>query len=128
MKLIMLSLLSFVVSSCSTVIVPEADGSDRSDGTVDFTYSLRTRIRADIDWNQVQEQAVSRCSAWGYQDAQSLYDTARVCINRDSSSGFRIGGAGQIYNPQSIPQTGIPTGACSEYKYTVTYQCAAGGN
>ena len=128
MKLVMLSLLSFAVSSCSTVVVPEADGSDRSDGTVDFTYSLRTRIRADIDWNQVQEQAVSRCSAWGYQDAQSLNDVARVCINRDSSTGFRIGGARQVYNQQPIPQIGIPSGACSEYKYTVTYQCAVGPN
>jgi len=114
--------------SCSTVIVPEATGGSSSQGIIEFTYTQKTSVRANINWDQVQEQAVARCASWDFQGAQNTDDASRVCIDRSSSSGLiptiRVGAGRQ--QSQTI---GLPTiAACREYKHTVTYQCTGGGN
>lgn len=58
----------------------EASGGSRSDATVEvgFVYNPQLEI-ADTNEQQAHEEALRRCQAWGYEEAESFGMVKRTC-------------------------------------------------
>lgn len=76
-----------------------ATGGSRSDGIVELSYEIGGFQKAQIDWGRAQTDAVARCQAWGYQNAEKFGGEKRQC---QMSSEY----------------------GCSQWFVTINYQCS----
>lgn len=86
----------------------EAAGGSRSDATVTvgYTYNPNTEI-PQVNAEQAHREAIERCRAWGYQEAEAFGMVTRRCINMV----YAFGG----------PQ-------CAEMMVSQQYQCIGRGD
>lgn len=87
----------------------EASGGSRADATVEvgFEYNPMRQI-PDVNENQAYEQAVKRCQAWGYEDAEPFGMYRKIC-------------------QQMINDPFLGSG-CVSMLVTRQYQCLGGSN
>lgn len=81
------------VTGCSTPKNFYATGGSRADGTVDMAYDFRQFEKPVVNHQQAKSIAKSKCSVWGYRDAESFGGTTQNCYQRD---GFGTCVAGQV--------------------------------
>ena len=88
-----------IIAGCSTKKDFYATGGSRADGVVDMAYDFNRMETPVIDKKQAYSIARSKCSLWGYGDAEPFGGQIQICQAR---SGF---------------------GECSAWQVTVKYQC-----
>ncbi len=98
-KLILLPLL--FLAACSTVnLTPQATGGSKSDGIVHLSYQYAQLQKPIVDWVAAEQEAISRCSAWGYSSVEPFGGANMSCV--------QYGGIG---------------GGCAMTQVTKSYQC-----
>ena len=95
------ALIALSIAACTTIIVPQATGGSRADGTVTMSYDFGAFEAPDVQWAPAQIEAVNRCEAWGYTDAEAFGGALNTCLLRD---GF---------------------GGCNRTRVDMTYQCTS---
>ncbi len=98
MRVFTVTCLLVALSGCATVIVPQATGGSRSDGTVELSYQYGGFQVPDIQWDEALTQAIKRCQSWDYRSAEPF--------------------GGQISKCQASNDYG-----CTSWVVTVPYQC-----
>jgi hypothetical protein len=101
MKILVLVLAAAALSGCQTAKVLQATGGSKSDGTVVLSYQAGAFEVPVIDWDLAQRNAVQRCVAWGYSNAQAFGGSTQNCLQY---SGY----------------------SCSKTQFNYTYQCLDG--
>lgn len=97
---IVLLITALLLASCgSTIVVPQATGGSRSDGTIEMSYEYSWLTNPEPDWTAAQVNAVQGCRNWGYTGADAFGGGVSTCVVAD---GF---------------------GGCNRWRITTTYQC-----
>ena len=65
-----------------------ATGGSRADGIVELSYEIGEYQDARIDWNRAQAEALQRCQAWGYQNAEKFGGEKRQCQDSGCNQWF----------------------------------------
>src|SRR5690242_20070702 len=91
-----------LLASCETPMEMQATGGSRADGTVNLSYEYGLFQLPVVDRTAALQTARSRCTAWGYANAEPFGGQINHC-NR--------------YNGY---------GNCLDMLVTVQYQCTAG--
>ena len=76
-----------------------ATGGSRADGVVDVGYEFESTEQPVADRRQAYEIARTKCSLWGYADAEPFGPPIQTC---EARSGF---------------------GKCAAYRVSIKYQC-----
>lgn len=92
---------TLLLSACATDKVLVPTGGSRADGTVELAYEVGGFEKPILNPGQGIAAARSRCSAWGYADAEPFGGEKRQC------------------------QYGTGYG-CDRWLVTVSYQCIGG--
>ena len=82
-----------VVTGCSTHKNFYATGGSRADGTVDMAYDFRAFETPVVSQQQAASIAKSKCSVWGYSDAEAFGGMTQICHQRN---GYGTCLAGQV--------------------------------
>ncbi|MAH04932.1 MAG: hypothetical protein CL561_05205 [Alphaproteobacteria bacterium] len=90
---------TILVAGCATNVTPTPIGGSKADGTVTLAFQYSMFEQPVVDWPTAQVQAVSRCKAWGYKDADSFGGQQNQCL---------------AYNGY---------GSCVNTQVSITYQC-----
>lgn len=95
-------IVTALVAGCAAtrVSLQPLSGS-KADGTVVLGLEYGGFQRVEWQWDQGQQVAQQRCSAWGYSGAQRFNDGMQTCIQWNSYG-------------------------CLRYRLTVEYQCTGG--
>ncbi len=64
-------------------------GGSRADGTVTLAYEYGLFDVPEVNWEEMQKQALARCTRWGYLNAERFGGELRDCIEQGSSSCLR---------------------------------------
>lgn len=64
---------------CTAVKIPAAIGGSKSDGVITMAYSVRAFEKPVVDWEQVRRDALARCKAWGYGQAEAFGGARTNC-------------------------------------------------
>lgn len=108
--LILAVALALSVTGCAKPVAKmwQAAGGSRADATVTVGYTYNPNMEVpQVNADQAHNEAVARCRAWGYQDAEPFGLVSRHCSN-------------MVYG------FGGPT--CLEMLVTQQYQCLGRGN
>jgi hypothetical protein len=84
-KIICLSVVVFGLYGCAAHKEWSATGGSRADGVVKLSYEYGLFEKPQLDERQGRQLAQSRCSAWGYSDAEPFGGVTKVCNNFNSS-------------------------------------------
>ncbi len=87
------------LAACSTHKDFYATGGSRADGVIDVAYDFNRLESPVVDKKQAYAIAKSKCSLWGYEDAEPFGGQSQTCQAR---SGF---------------------GECSAWQVAIKYQC-----
>jgi len=101
-KVLLISLFIAAIATlngCASVKTLQATGGSRADGVIALSYEYGMFEKPQINWNQAQTTAATRCEAWGYQSAEAFGGSTSQCQARN---GY---------------------GNCLRYLVTVKYQC-----
>jgi hypothetical protein len=85
--------ISAAISGCATKKEFYAMGGSRADGTVDMAYEFQQFESPVVSLQQAQAVAKSKCSVWGYRDAEPFGGKSVNCHQRN---GFGTCVAGQV--------------------------------
>lgn len=85
--------ISAVISGCATKKEFYATGGSRADGTIDMAYEFHPFESPVVSLQQAQTVAKSKCSVWGYRDAEPFGGKSVNCYQRN---GFGTCEAGQV--------------------------------
>jgi hypothetical protein len=88
-----------LLSACNTHKDFYATGGSRADGVIDVAYDFNSLETPVVDKRQAYAIAKSKCSLWGYQDAEPFGGQSQTCQAR---RGF---------------------GECSAWQVAIKYQC-----
>lgn len=100
LKALALLLVELSVSGCAVDKQLAATGGSKADGIVELSFEIGEFQTAKIDWVKAQSDAVQRCAAWGYHNAEKFGGEKRQC--------------------QVPSQYG-----CAQWFVTVSYQCTS---
>jgi hypothetical protein len=92
-------LLILALYGCATTMTPQPIGGSRADGTVTLAFQYGIFEKPMVDWVTANGNAVERCKAWGYRNAQAFGGSQNLCL---------------AYNGY---------GNCMRTQVNVTYQC-----
>ncbi|MEM7000891.1 MAG: YecR family lipoprotein [Pseudomonadota bacterium] len=81
-KLVALSAV-LVLSACTVPMTPQAVSGDRGAGTVTMAYSYGLYTRPEVDWEAADAEALRRCQAWGYTEAEPFGGQVTTCNARN---------------------------------------------
>jgi hypothetical protein len=100
-KIHILALLSLglILGGCSVNVTPSPISGSKADGTVTLSYQYGVFQQPVVDWSTAQSQAMTRCKAWGYTNAEQFGGQNNQCLQ---------------YNGY---------GSCVNTQVNVTYQC-----
>lgn len=87
------------LAGCSSPKDFYATGGSRADGVVDVAYDFNRMETPVVDKKQAYSIAKTKCSLWGYSDAEPFGGQVQTC---EARSGF---------------------GECSAFKVSIKYQC-----
>jgi len=75
----------FLVAGCTVSKQFIASGGDRSAGTItlSLTYGMMQKVKTDPE--ATYQEALSRCAAWGYSDAEPFGFVETKCIQHDGT-------------------------------------------
>lgn len=93
------SVVSAILSACSSQKTLQATSGSRADGVVNLSYQVGMFEKPVIEWDQALATARKRCNAWGFADAERFGGSTPNC---------------QRYNAY---------GNCLNAIVTVAYQC-----
>jgi hypothetical protein len=90
--LLVICLLS-ILMGCATTKTLQPIGGSKADGTVTLAYEYNAFENPQIDWNLAKATAKSRCTAWGYGNAEAFggqrsRDT--LCSNSGACYGQQV--------------------------------------
>lgn len=91
--------ITAAVAGCSAPKNFYATGGSRADGVVDVAYDFGRMETPVVDKRQAYSIARTKCSLWGYSDAEPFGGQVQTC---EARSGF---------------------GECSSFKVSIKYQC-----
>ena len=74
-----LAVTSAVLAGCAVVKTPVDTGGSKADGTVEMSFEYGGFERPTVNWDAARATAASRCSAWGYNDAQPFGGVIQKC-------------------------------------------------
>ena len=69
----------FMSASCATPKQYGATGGSRADGTVKLSYQYGGFEQPVVDTQQAVHLARSKCSAWGYENAEAFGTEIKTC-------------------------------------------------
>ena len=69
------------LAACTVDKQLSATGGSRADGIVELSYEIGDMQKARIDWARADQDAVRRCNAWGYSQAERFGGERRQCNN-----------------------------------------------
>ena len=75
--------ISTAISGCATKKEFYAMGGSRADGTVDMAYEFQQFESPVVSLQQAQSVAKSKCSVWGYRDAEPFGGKSTNCTQRN---------------------------------------------
>lgn len=96
------TIIGLSIAGCSTRKDFYATGGSRADGVIDVAYDYNRMETPVVDKKQAYSIAKSKCSLWGYGDAEPFGGQLQTCQAR---SGF---------------------GECSAWQVVIKYQCLGG--
>jgi hypothetical protein len=82
-KLLLLVMLAFVVTGCSSRKDFYATGGSRADGSIDMAYDFKPFETPIVDPKQAESIANSKCAVWGYNRAEPFGGQTQNCQVRD---------------------------------------------
>lgn len=85
--------------SCATNVTPQPIGGSKADGTVTLSFQYGMFETPVVDWVTASGNAVERCKAWGYKNANAFGGSQNICL---AHNGY---------------------GNCVRTQVNVTYQC-----
>lgn len=103
--------LALVAAGCAKPVLKQwaASGGSRADATVEVGYEYNPQTeRPEANDQQALAEAIRRCQAWGYSDAEPFGMTKNIC---------------QRFDP--MPFGGV---VCGSMLVTRQYQCLGRGN
>lgn len=86
------------LSACAVKTTAVPIGGSKADGTIELGFQYGAFVKPEVDWNQAQNAAISRCKAWGYGSAEPFGGIQTNCVSW----------SGQL---------------CATYRASITYQC-----
>ncbi|OFR06091.1 hypothetical protein HMPREF2907_04305 [Neisseria sp. HMSC055H02] len=116
-SLVVLSL--FVVSACTTHKTMVPISGSKADGIVKMAYDYALLESPMINREASQEQAVKRCNAWGYSDAEAFGTSSKQCIENNGfgCERFRVITEYQCTGSYNYPTQQIPSRNVSQSSY-----------
>lgn len=84
MKKLSLIIAIIALTSCAVNVKPTMCDGSKADGIVKLSYTRYYMNTPIIDWEEANKNAIARCKAWGYSDAETFGDIKSQCA---SSSG-----------------------------------------
>jgi hypothetical protein len=85
-KILTITAIALCITGCATQKNWSATGGSRSDGVVRLSYEYGMFEVPKLSDQQGINLAKSRCSAWGYTDAEAFGGVTQVC-NKPTGSG-----------------------------------------
>jgi hypothetical protein len=68
------------LSGCTVNKYLQVTGGSKADGTITMQYEYGGFEKPVVQWDQAKRDAIQRCQAWGYSNAQFFDSGTSTCL------------------------------------------------